>query len=338
MAGKNWLTIAPEATFGTVPATGWTDIPVVDLGQASPIVTVQQADVMRRGQVAPTMDGQRVDTRGGTQTIKPYLATRGMLPLFAAAINEPTITPSGGMNIHRFDLDDESPEATLAVQIGREFADGTQDLDTFAGGRPSVLRLAQGQSATSSGVSADGIPTLEVDMNYRVFSPSTTERTSVAVDSVNYSGGDCTISIGPSLSSLSTECLNSFSLEMPTGFDFERRCISDAIDKPGRVGLIQPTVSLEWSYKDRTYYDAWINGTAMALRAEWALTVGGDAFSVRLDIPALMFTGDAPVESNESVTTQSLPGSVYGTYDNLGDPVPVLSLYVTTDEEYDLGS
>ena len=121
MAGKNWLTIAPEATFGTVPTIGWTDIPVVDLGQASPIVTVQQADVMRRGQVAPTMDGQRVDTRGGTQTIKPYLATRGMLPLFAAAINEPTITPSGGMNIHRFDLDDESPEATLAVQLGREF-------------------------------------------------------------------------------------------------------------------------------------------------------------------------------------------------------------------------
>lgn len=337
MAGKNWLTVAREGPFGTFPGTGFYDLGVTDLGGHTPTVAVQAPEVMRRGQVTPTMDGMRTVTRGGTGTIKPHLATRGMLDIFAAAIGTPSEAPVGGLTRYTFDLDETAPTVSLAVQAGREFKGGTQDKDSFAGGQAAVLRLAQGLSANTSGVSAEGIPTVELDVNYQKFLPNQAlVENSTILDAVNFSGADCTIWLGPDLDDLDEECLNEFALELPTGFDFEDRCISTvARDEAGRAGMIAPTLTLGWSYKNRTYYDAWVNGTPMALRVRWELTVDGDDFGVQLDVPALMFTGDVPAESMTETTKQQLPAAIYGTYDELGDPVPALSILVDTDEVWD---
>lgn len=337
MAGKNWLTYAPEATFGTAPSSGWADIEVADLGGHTPVVAVQQSAGIVRGQIGPSLQGRRTIVRGATGTLKPNLTTRGMLALFAAAIGDPTITAlGGGVNRLRFDLDDQQPSTSLAVQVGREFKNGTQDKDTFTGGQPVTLTMAQGLAANSSGSSTDGIPTVELDMNYSGFQPSVTERTSTLVDSVNYSGGDFTAWVAPTLSAISaSECFNEFSIVIPTGFDFDDRCISTlARDRAGRAGRLLPTLQLGRAYKDRSFYNAWINGTPMAFRGTWSLTDDGVPFKVTVEVPSMSFTGDAPQESPEAVATQGIPAEVNSITDNLGNPLPMVSVIVETDETW----
>lgn len=338
MAGKTWLTIAPEAAdaFGTVPTEGWVDLPVADLGGHAPVVAVQQSDMMRRGQVAATADGQRTVVRGALGTLKPALQTRGMLGLLAAVFGEPTKTVlGGGVNRFRFDLDEVQPITTLAVQVGREFKDGSQDRDTCTGGQPVSFKLTQGLSSDQSGVSADGIPMIEMAMNYQRFVPAQAVVESALLSAVDFSGADCTTWIGDTLEDLDEECLNDFTFDLPAGFDFGDRCISTtARDKAGRAGLIAPTLQLGRSYKDRTFYDAWVNGASKALRARWALTVDTVAYAVQLDVPVMKFTGEVPQESKTETTKQPLAAACYGSFTEEGDPVPAVSVIVDTDEDW----
>lgn len=336
MAGKNWITVAPQfaGTFATAPVSGWADIPVVDLGGHVPIVARQQADVMVRDQVAPTLDGMRTVVRGGTGTIKPHLRTRGMLLYFAAILGEPTSSVVSGMNRHRFDLGATMPTTAIAAQVGKEFSGGGQDKDSYWGGQPVSLKIGQGLASDQGGVSADGIPTVEVEMNYAQFDGNPALVTSAILEALNYSGADCTTWIGPTLDDLDEECFTEFGLEIPSGFDLANaRCISSTSrDQAGRAGEIAAKLTLGRSYKNRLFYDAWINGTPMAQRTVWSLTDGGNDFSVTIDIPCILPTGDAAQESKTEVTKQNIPADIYGTLDEDDEPVPPVSIIVDTDE------
>lgn len=337
MAGKNWLTYAPEGEFNQAPVAGWTDIEVTDLGAHAPIVAVQQSEGMVRGQIGPSQRGRRNIIRGGAGTIKPYLATRGMLGLFAAAIGEPDIEAVGPVNRHRFDLDAVQPTTTLAVQIGREFKGGAQDFDTFTGGQPTTLKMSQGLSATQSGTSSDGIPSVEMEMGYVGF-PTVAEVESVHAESVNFAGGDFQAWVAPTLAEITEdECFNEFGIEIPTGLTGDP-CIAITSDKAGRAGLLAPTLQLGRSYKDRLFYDAWINGTPMAFRCRWAVTIDEFPFAVTIEVPSMSFTGDVPTESQTEVTKQTLPAAIESVLGEDDEPLPLLSVIVDTDEEWDTGS
>lgn len=332
MAGKNYLAVAEEAIFGTAPSSGWAGVEVTDLGSHTPIVTTFQPETMRKGQQGRTVAGRRTSARGGTGTAKPVLATRGMLPFLAATFGTPVSTELvSGVYQHVYTTSSALSPVSLAVQIGREFKGGGQDLDTFTGGQVSEARFTQGLSATSSGTSSEGGAMAEFDLNYAGFLPLTAEVNPVYPDGASFTGGDWTAKLGPAGGVLSDECLNEFGLTIPTGADFEDRCIQNFRDKAGRGALPAPSMQLGWSYKDRTYYNAWIAGTIFSFEAEYKIVAinlgGGYSPSVKIEVPAIAFSGETPQESATETTKQALPADVLWDED-----APMVTVTVVTDE------
>lgn len=338
MAGKNYINIVREQSYGVAPTTGWVGLPVEDLGGHTPVVPIIQPNVMRYGQQGPRARDRRAIERHATGMIKTPLVSAGLLLLLEATFGIPEVTElaAGEAYEYVFETDDMMSTSSFATQVGREFKGGGLDRDTFVGGQVDVMRLNQGLPANTSGVTDEGLAKLEFDVQYQRRNPSVPEYLPTYGDpEVHFTGGDLVLEVGPDLDNLAAECLNEFALVVPTGGDWEERCISTEIrDQVARGTLPAPTIQAAWSYKARKYYDAWLSGELFALRSKWQPT--GAVFldaaesikpSFQIEIPTFGLTGETPVESATETTKQNLPSQVL-----YNDEDPMMRITVVTSE------
>lgn len=341
MVGKNYLDIAPEATYGVAPATGWKGIAVEDHGGHTVDVSTLQPKTMVYGQHGPTVTGRRTVEKGAKGTIKTYLASTGLLLLLRAWAGDVVKTTLEADEAYEYVFTTTNAMSThsLATQVGREFGGGTMDRDTYVGGQIGELRLMQAMLATGTGVSDEGLAKVEFDLDYQKRDPDLAQKLPTYPDPELYmSAGDCTISIGADLDTLDgddVECLKSWSLKAPTGASFDPECMSVHRDKASRGALPAPTVEMEWVYKTRDYYDAFLAGEILALRSVWtpsgAIEISdGIKPSVTVDIPAFALTGETPETANEGKTQQKLPGDILW---NETDPMITITV-VTSESDY----
>lgn len=337
MAGKHYANLAREETYGTAPATGWAGAAVEDLGGHTPIVATLQPNFMKYGQQGPSTEGRRGLERGATGTIRAYLASAGLQTLLDGTFGPPEVTElaPGQAWESVYETSDEASLVSIATQVAREMKGGGLDRDTFVGGQVSEMRISQGLTPTSGGVTDEGLAKIEFDLNYQRRDPSHPERLPTYADpELYYAGGDFELLIGPDLDNLDDECLNEWALTVPTGLDLEDRCISTQVrDQASRGALPAPTMQMAWTYKGRQYYDAWLTGSILALRAKWEPT--GDLFiapgikpSVTIDIAAFGINGEAPQESATETTKQNLPSDVLW-----NETDPMITITVVSSEE-----
>lgn len=317
MAQKNWISWAREADYGVAPSTGWNGARIQDLGGHTPIVPVQQPELMMYGQQGIPVEGARTSVTGGTGAIKPYLESAGLLLLdmLELTFGAPTVTElATGEAWERVYATGTIPDLSVAVQVGREFQAGGQDRDTFVGGQVEKWTFAQGMAAAQSGVSDEGLAKNQFDLQYRTMLDVAQHLPNYGTAAPMYSGSDWTLELGPADGALSADCLDGFNLEFMPGLDFENaRCASSELrDLAGPGALPSAKITFPRSYKDRTYYDAWLAGTVMKLRSTHEITsvwLDGDETihpKFQIDIAALTFSGEAPTESKDSATKQNL--------------------------------
>lgn len=319
MVGMNHMVIAREADYGTPPANGWLGLDVENLGGHTPVVAVQQPQVMRYGLQGPSTHGRRAIERGATGSIPTYLTSRGLQVLLDATFGLPDVTElaPGQAWSYVYETDSIASLVSFSTQVAREFKGGTLDRDTFAGGQVGQMTLTQGLASTGGGTSDEGLSKIAFDVNYQRRVPGEANHLPTYEDpELYFSGGDHTLSIGSSLSSLDAECLTEWTLTVPTGLDFEDRCISTQNrDQASRGSLPAPTIQMAWSYKHRDYYDAWLNGEILALRSRWQPTgaieiATGVKPSFTVDVAAFGLTGEVATESMTESTKQNLPSEV----------------------------
>jgi len=317
MAQKNWISWAREGEYGSAPSTGWNGARIQDLGGHTPIVAVQEPELMMYGQEGMPVDGARTSVTGGTGAIKPYLESGGllMLDMLELAFGAPDITElSEGEAWKRVYSTGTIPTLSVAVQVGREFKAGGQDRDTFVGGQLDKWTFSQGMASSSGGSSEEGLAKNQFDLQYRTALTVAQHLPNYGASPTMFSGSDWVCSLGPADGSLVDDCLDGFNLEFSPGLDFENaRCASSELrDLAGPGAMPTAKITFPRSYKDRTYYDAWINGTIMKLRSKHEISaVWLDADetihpSFQIDVPALRFSGEAPNESKDSATKQNL--------------------------------
>lgn len=315
MAGKNHLLIAKEGTFGEAPASGYVGVAVEDLGGHEPDVMVRQPSVMVYGQHGPTTVGRRNVEGMWNGAIKTYLGSSGIGLLLGGIFGAPVTTElvADEAYQHVFTTNDTLSPWSFATQVAREFKSGSLDRDTLVGGQMGEMTLTQAMLG-GAGTSDEGLTKVEFAMNYKRRDSTVAAKTPVYADpELYYSGGDHKLWVGPSLDEedLVEKCLMAWTLKVPTGADFDPDCIGTTNrDKAARGALPEPTIEAGWSYKGREFFDAYLNGTILAVRSRWEPTgveiSDGIAPSVTVDVPAIGLNGKVPQEQKDKSTKQDL--------------------------------
>lgn len=338
MVGKNYFEFATENGFLGGADDTFRGLRVDDDGHKANVVTVEPGGIIE-GQQGPTASGSRAIVRGAEGTVKTYLASKGLLRLLRGTFGDAVITTPMGATLTRqyvFTTSNVASAVSFISYIGREMKNGGVDHDVYEGGQITEFRLAQAL-LPNSGASDAGIAKAEWDLNYAKVNRSASahmSRTYVTPE-LYYTQGECTLRIGASLEDLTDECLNKFDLKVPTEIDVEDNCIRPSVtrDLAVRGGLPAPMLGLGWTYKNRTYYDAYLDGTILAFQAAWVASdieiETGHNPSITVDIPAIQFTGSTP-EMGEGKTTQDLPARVLW---NETDPMITVTV-VTSDTAY----
>lgn len=340
MVGKNYFEFAPESDYGVAPSSGWKGIRVSDDGHKANVLTLAPGGIVR-GQQGPQVDGRRAVPRDATGTVKTYLMSNGLGAWLRAGFGNAVLsTPAGATDARKmvFTTTSAASAFSLATILGREMKSGSVDHDTHVGGQIVETRFMQSLAPESGGVDEGSLAKVEFDLAYqkldRAFAAHSS--TTYVVPDLYYSIGECTLSVGPDLEDLDDECLNKFELKIPQGLDTNDQCINASLikDKAVRGSLPAPTLGLAWTYKSRTYYDAYLDGTIMAFRAKWENPnieiEDGFSPSVTIDIPAFQLSGDTPQMAEGAKTTQDLPAEVLH---NGTDPMITVTV-ITSDTAF----
>lgn len=340
MGRKHYISIAKELVFGTAPVNGWHGMVVEDLGGHNPVIVNQQNQGMVFKQQGPPVSGRRTSVRGAGGSLKPMLEFGGLaqLLLLECTFGAPVVTELVEDEAWEYKFETgTTPDDSIATQTGREFADGTQDRDTWVGGQVEKFTLSQGMAPSSSGVTDEGLLKAEWGMNYRTM-VAHPEKLPVYSGELPYSGSDWTHSMGVDLDHLFEDCLDSWGLEWSTNLDFEgARCASKTNrDKAGPGGFATGKITGAAKYKNRQLYDAWINGDVLALRSEWKpegifLDAGNTVNpSFTIDVPAFGMEPDpSPKESKDAATKQDLPRQIM--WDDVND-LPMMTVTVVSGD------
>ncbi|WCO67875.1 phage tail tube protein [Iamia majanohamensis] len=333
MAGNARFLFAKESTYGTAPASGWRQIEVAtDDHKARPLDDSLTYRGIAPARGAPSVASVRVnDFMGGEGTIDvPAMANSQGLFWRAAASTSASAVVSGGTDayeqVYEFDGTSAPTGTSLSTEVYRDRRDGTLDAYTFTGGKVTQVDISQDTS---------GHVMLKFAMDYldaqrQGSLPSRSETT--PDPGFLYAWPDATITLTPDGGSDADECLQSFELSLPLGLDLEDWCIKSGTPRhePTRKETPAPTGAVNWKYQAPTYYDAFKAGTIFTLSAYWEgpTAIEDTTYpSLKIDVPAIRFTGEDPQVSVDNPTMQNLPFQVL---DNDTDP-PVTVTIITSD-------
>lgn len=327
---NGYLLVASETTWGTTPSSGYRAIEAGTDGHKTAQEVLQHKG-LRAGRAAPSSTGRRNVKQRGTGTIEVPGYSNGLGILFrsAASTAASAVHPSGTLaydQVYTWTDAGIPEDRAITTEVYRDRRSGTFDAYTYSGGRNTSMEIGQ---------TLDGLLSLKFGYDYKsvVLQGTLPTRTPTEIDpDLIYAWPDATISIGPASGSETSECVASFDLTVPSEVDVDDWCLKKGTSRhqPTRKGAPSPTGSVTWKYQAPDYYSAFVAGTIMSMTAFWEGDTpieGSTKPSLKIEIPALAFTGDDPEVTPDAPTMQSMPFEVL---DNGTDPALTITI-VTSD-------
>lgn len=330
---NSYAIFAKEATYNTVPSTGWRGLEInADAIKSSREVLTHKGLAAARG--AQRSTGRRlVKKKAAGQVAIPGFSNGLGILLRTAASTAASAQHSGGTLA--YDQTYTWTEAgvptgrAVSAEVRRERYSGTYDAYTYAGGR-----------CTSLGISQDiaGLLQFTFDMDFQsaTLQGSVPSRTIADVTpDLIYAWEDATITLGPVGDTQTAECVQSFNLTLPTGLNTESYCLNKGTSRhePVRETVPDPTGTLNWEYQHPDFYSAFMSGEQFQLVAEWE---GDTAIedttmpSLTITLAAIEFSGEDPEGAVDGPSMQNVPFTVL---DNGSDPVCEM-VWVTSDADF----
>lgn len=330
---NGYALFAKETTYGTAPASGWRELEVVSDGHKTRQETLPYKGIgSRRG--APASTNRRIIDKGGEGAIEVGAFANGLgILLRAAASTATSAVVDGGTLAYEqvFTWTGAGVPAgrSFSAEFYRDRRSGTLDAFTYSGGKVTQLEI---------GSDLDKHVMFKFAVDYLTAvrqSVLPTRSPAVVVPDFIYAWPDGTHTLTPAGGSGADACIQSYSATLPNELDTEDWCLKAGSTRhePSIKGEPAPTGTLTWRYEAPTYYDAFRAGTVFSLSSLWEAE---DAIedttlpSLKVELPAIRFTGEDPELSESDRTMQNLPFEVL---DNGTDPVCRITI-VTSDTDF----
>jgi len=198
------------------------------------------------------------------------------------------------------------PAKSLTAQQAIQYPTTGGGVWTLSGNKASGFKLSQ---------SADGLLELTVDFVGGSATTATAEATAAYTAAAGvFSWADTVVTIN----SVAFDDVRDFEFALDAGLKTDRhRLRANPIRKESaHAGYASPTGTIGIDWTAATFYDLFIAGTEVPLNVKWSAAANaieaGHTYEFELDIPAIVFTGEAPSQDSDStdLASQSLPFEV----------------------------
>ncbi|MCX5153698.1 phage tail tube protein [Streptomyces sp. NBC_00291] len=293
--------IGEEATYGTAPTST-----IGYEGKADSWKVAKEfieSVGFRRGQQTARADRRNIITMGGEGELEVDLLDVGAAALFRAAFDKHSFTDTGAVRTHVFETATSNAAPSFTAQMIRPTVDGVNVAYKHVGCVATEWELsAETENAVALTVSFDfqdvshtTVPAQALAIDYpavaRVYDWSRTALT------LTRAGAPVPVDAGK------------FSLTGDLGMKTDRRFLRANALKKKPVRAAMPTyegeLEGEFSGESLKLYEAFTAGEVIALRVDLSGLTPGT--SLRIDCPAIQFTGESPEAAVDDVTTHTLP-------------------------------
>lgn len=265
---------------------------------------------IRAGLQAQRSDRSRPINMGGEGSIEADVLNSGFGLLFSAMFGK-TTGPTAG--VATFETDSTDSGQSFTVQVLRTDVGGTTRCFTHLGAVVTGWTIAQ---------EVGGLLVATLNFDFQdVVTNETAGTPSYPAGAVPFDWTMASATWGGSPIEP-----RSFSLEADLAMNVERRLLrGSALKKqPVRSGVPTYEGSMECEFESLDVYADFVAGTVDALVIEWD---NGDGDELKIEMPAVQFTGESPEVSTDNLPVQNLP---FKALDNGSDPVVTLT-YTTGD-------
>lgn len=239
---------------------------------------------------------------GGAGELELDVLNKGFGLLFKGAFGTttgPTQEAATSAYVQTHAIDSAGPTTSYTVQVVRPYAaaSGTKCF-TYTGAMVTDWELGNnvGELLTAK---------LSFDFQNESTTPAAAA-TSYPASTSPFDWTQCTATINGAASAVVEA-----NVQGTTGLKTDRRFLRASALKKQPLRSAAPTVegTIAGEFEDTTFYDLFVAGTAVSLQLKWvgALIASTYYYTVQLDIPKVIFTGETPEVSMDDLTRQPLP-------------------------------
>ncbi|MBC9714502.1 hypothetical protein H9Y04_18245 [Streptomyces sp. TRM66268-LWL] len=311
--------IGEEATYGTAPTST-----IGYEGKADSWKVAKEfieSVGFRRGMQTARADRRNIVTMGGEGELEVDLLDVGAAALLRAAFDKYSFTDTETARVHVFETAPVSQSPSFTAQMIRPTVDGTEVAYRHVGCVATEWELtAETESAVTLNVSFDfqdvshsSAPAQALPITYpTVARPYDWTRTAITL---TRAGAPVALDAGK------------LSLTGDRGMKTDRRFLRANALKKTPVRAAVPTyegeLEGEFSADSLKLYEAFVAGEVIGFRTD--LTGLTPGTSLKIECPAIQFTGESPEASVDDVTVHTLPFRVL----DPGDGTPAIRLTYT---------
>jgi hypothetical protein len=280
----------------------------------------------RAGMQTARADRRNIVNMGGEGELEVDVLDAGAGSLLAAAFDKVTVTDATGFRTHVLQTDSVSAAPSFSAQMVRPTVDGT---------RVAYKHIGCVATEWSLTAEVENAVTLNVKFDFQDVSYTSSAGAIVApvypeeAYAYDWTRAAVTLKRGGV-----TVAMDATSLELTgdLGMKTDRRFLrgSQLKKKPVRnaVPTYEGTIEGEFSVASIGLYDAFVAGEVCSLVADFDGVIPGA--SIKVECPAIQFTGESPESAVDEVTVHNLPFRVL----DPGDGTPAIKVtYVEPDPD-----
>ncbi|MFE5621726.1 phage tail tube protein [Streptomyces virginiae] len=257
----------------------------------------------RAGMQTARADRRNIVNMGGEGELEVDLLDAGAGSLFAAAFDKETVTTATGFRTHVFETGANSAAPSFTAQMVRPTVDGTRVAYKHVGCVATEWSLtAEVENAVALAVTFDFQDVSHTSNPAQIIAPDYPAEAYV----YDWTRTSFTLKRGGVAVPLDVTKLE---LTGDLGMKVDRRFLraNQLKKKPVRnaVPTYEGTLEGEFSADSLGLYDAFVSGQVCSLVIDFAGVVAGT--SLKVEVPAIQFTGESPEASIDDVTVHNLP-------------------------------
>ncbi|MEV6399619.1 phage tail tube protein [Streptomyces sp. NPDC051907] len=257
----------------------------------------------RRGLQTARADRRNIITMGGEGELEADLLDVGAAALLSAAFDKHTVTDNATTRVHVFETATYSEAPSFTAQMIRPTVEGTDVAYKHVGCVATEFELT---------AEVENPVTLNVSFDFQDVSHTSTPAQILPItypeDARAYDWSRTALTLTRAGTAVPVDA-GKFSLTGDLGMKTDRRFLRGNPLKKKPVRAAIPTYEGEFegefSADSLKLYEAFVAGEIVALRVDLAGLTPGT--SVRVDCPAIQFTGESPEASVDDVTVMTLP-------------------------------
>ncbi|MFD7257822.1 phage tail tube protein [Streptomyces sp. NPDC059874] len=314
--------IGRETTYGTLSA----DVEGYE-GQADSWKTEREfieSVGFRAGMQTARADRRRIVNMGGEGELSVDVLDAGAGSLFASAFDKETVTTATGFRTHVFETSATSAAPSFSAQMVRPTVDGTRVAYKHVGCVATEWSLtAEVENAVNLSVTFDFQDVSHTSDPGQIVAPEYP----VEAYAYDWTRTSMTLKRGGVTVPLDVTKLE---LTGDLGMKVDRRFLraNQLKKKPVRnaIPTYEGTLEGEFSADSLGLYDAFVAGQTCSLTVDFVGVVPGT--SLKVECPAIQFTGESPEAATDELTTHNLPFRVL----DPGDGTPAIKVTYKEDD------